>query len=134
MCIRDKGSRRPAICSGCGGWSASMATLKPVGLDRTWSVAVVAVAVDEVLGLLGDFGVVRVHRQVVMRRVQGNPVRCALALKAATVLDQVTEVLRLDVRRHVVNGVHGSSSQLSVHCLLYTSDAADEEASVDLGG
>src|SRR5664279_4718261 len=91
-----------------------MATPKPVGLDRTWSVAVDAVAVDEVLGLLGDFGVVRVDRQVVMRRVQVNPMRCALALKAATVLDQVTEVLRLDVRRHVVNGVHGSSSQLSV--------------------
>mgnify|MGYP003381399886 CR=1 FL=1 len=45
-----------------------------------------------------------------------------------------TELFNGQAKRVNVPGVDGSMGFLDNHCLLYTSDAADERSRVDLGG
>ena len=44
------------------------------------------------------------------------------------------EIVGLDSKEHGLASAYAGFSIMDITCLLYTSDAADEEDSVDLGG
>ena len=84
----------------------------------------------QVLNLSSDSGVIRVSGRVATNE--------QLRLVTSTIEEALPPQIReLDLRSEqdaVLPPSAGSQKQLNRVCLLYTSDAADERSSVDLGG